>query len=99
MLFFDTAQQARASATIASVDTSNCYDRIAHAIASLVFQAFGLPELAIESMLGTIESMKFFLRTGFGDLNNLLAAGSALKSRVSFRATGPHQQGGRLSAS
>jgi hypothetical protein len=66
-LFFDIARQARASAAIASVDASNCYDRIAHAIASLVFQAFGVPELAIGSMLGTIESMKFFLRTGFGD--------------------------------
>jgi hypothetical protein len=98
-LFFDTAQQARALVAIASVDAFNCSDRIAHTIASLVFQAFGVPESAIESMLGTIESMKFFFRTGFGIINNLRAAGSALKSRVSFRAMGPHQQGGRLSAS
>ncbi len=47
-LFFNTTCQALASAAIASVDASNCYDRIAHAIASLVFQAFGVPELAIE---------------------------------------------------
>jgi hypothetical protein len=66
-LFFDTARQARALAAIASVDASICYDRIAHVIASLVFQAFGISELAIESMLGAIESMKFFLSTGFGD--------------------------------
>ncbi len=40
---------------------------ISHAIASLVFQAFGVPESAIESMLGTIESMKFFLGTSLVD--------------------------------
>jgi hypothetical protein len=51
---------------IASVDKSNCYDRIAHAMASLIFQAFGVSLTTVEMMLGTIENMKFFLRTGFG---------------------------------
>jgi hypothetical protein len=32
-LLFDIAHQARASAAIAFIDASNCYDRIAHAIA------------------------------------------------------------------
>jgi hypothetical protein len=59
-------RQARVPAAIALVDASNCYDRIAHAMASLVFQAFGVPESAIGSMLSAIENMKFFLRTGFG---------------------------------
>jgi hypothetical protein len=40
-LFYDIRRQARVPAAITSVDASNCYDRIAHAIASLVFQAFG----------------------------------------------------------
>ena len=40
-LFCDLARQARAPAAIASVDASNCYDRIAHAMASLVFQVSG----------------------------------------------------------
>ncbi len=66
-LFYDITRQARVPAAIASVDASNCYDRIAHAIASLIFQAFGIPTTAVESMLGCIENMKFFLRTGFGD--------------------------------
>jgi hypothetical protein len=38
-LFCDLARQARAPTAIASVDASNCYNRIAHAMASLVFQA------------------------------------------------------------
>ncbi len=78
-LFFGTVRQARALAAIASVDTSNCYNRIAHAIASLVFQAFGVPESAIESMLGTIEIMKFFLCTGFGDSKQFSSGGVSVK--------------------
>jgi hypothetical protein len=36
-LFYDVTRQTRVPAAIASVDASNCYDRIAHAVASLVF--------------------------------------------------------------
>ena len=79
-LFCDLARQARVPAAIASVDASNCYDRIAHAIASLVFQAFGVPHTAAESMLGTIENMKFFLRTGFGDSTSFAGGGISIKT-------------------
>jgi hypothetical protein len=48
------------------VDADNCYDITAHAIASLVFLAFGVPLSASKLMLTTIQNMKFFLRTGFG---------------------------------
>jgi hypothetical protein len=54
-LFFDIARQARVLAAIALMDASNCYDRIAYAMASLIFQAFGVPTTAIKSMLGAIE--------------------------------------------
>jgi hypothetical protein len=60
-LFYDVTHQARVPVAITSVDASNCYDRIAHAMASLVFQAFGVPASAINSMLSAIENMKFFL--------------------------------------
>jgi hypothetical protein len=69
-LFCNLARQARAPAAIASVDASNYYDRIVHAMASLVFQAFGVPITAVESMLGTIENMNFFLWTGFEDITS-----------------------------
>ncbi len=59
-LFYDITRQAWVPAAIASVDASNCYDRIAHAIASLVFQAFGVPATAIKTMLSTIENMNCF---------------------------------------
>jgi len=39
-------------------------------MALMVFQFFGVPTPAIESMLTTIQNMKFFLRTGYGDSAN-----------------------------
>jgi hypothetical protein len=36
-------------------------------MASMIFQAVGVPTPAIESMLFTIQNMKFYLRTGYGD--------------------------------
>jgi hypothetical protein len=67
VLFFDIVCQTRQSAGISSVDANNCYDRIAHPIASMVFQLLGVLQEAATSMLSTIQDMRFFLRTGFGD--------------------------------
>ena len=70
MLYHDIVRQTRLTAGLASVDTDNCYDSIAHAIASLVFQAYGVPEEAVQSMLSTIEEMKYYLRTEYRDSKN-----------------------------
>jgi hypothetical protein len=67
VLFFDIVGQTKLPAGISMVDADNCYDRIAHPIALLMFQALGVPQEAAVSMLFTIQDMKFFLRTGFGD--------------------------------
>jgi hypothetical protein len=80
-LFFDIARQARVPAATALVDASNCYDRIVHAMASLIFQAFGVPMTAIKSMLGAIENMKFFLCTGFGDSAMFSGSGISIKTQ------------------
>jgi hypothetical protein len=80
-LFYDITRQARVPSAITLGDASNCYDRIAHAIASLVFQAFGVPTTAIETMLSTIENMKFFLRTRFGDLTMFAGGGIGVKTQ------------------
>jgi hypothetical protein len=87
-LFCDLARQARVPAAIASVDASNCYDRIAHAMASLIFQAFGVPLTAAETMLGTIENMKFFLRMGFGDSTSFAGGGISIKTQGMCQGNG-----------
>lgn len=76
-LLYDIGRQLRVPFALSSVDAANCYDSIAHAIASLIFQAFGVPEEAVQSMLETIQDMKFFLRTAFGDSKEF--AGSSLE--------------------
>ena len=70
ILFYDIVRQFRLSAAISSVDATSCYDSIAHAIASLVFQSFGVPLSAVSTMLTAIQNMKYFLRTAFGDSKN-----------------------------
>ena len=80
VLFFDLVRQARIPAGMSSVDAANCYDRIAHAIASLVFQSFGVSMESAASMLKAIEEMKFFLRTAYGDSKDF--AGSTVEVRT-----------------
>ena len=66
-LFYDVVRQTRSAAGISSVDADNCYDRVSHAIASLVFRSFGVSKEATGAMLKMIQEMIIFLRTAFGD--------------------------------
>ena len=47
VLFYDIVRQLQVYAGISSVDAANCYDSIAHTIACIFFQSFGVPEEAI----------------------------------------------------
>jgi hypothetical protein len=80
VIFYDIVCQTRQPAGIMAVDADNCYDRIAHPIASLVFQSMGIPTLATTSMLSTIQDMKFYLRTGFGDSKEFARSMGGIKS-------------------
>ncbi len=66
-LFYNIVWQTGASAAIAFVDASNCYDQTAHAMASLIFQSFGVKSTAVSAMLKTKQKIRFFLRTAYGD--------------------------------
>jgi hypothetical protein len=70
VLFYDIVLQLRRPAGLVSVDADNCYNCIAHPMASMVFQSFGVPTPAIELMRTTIQNMQFFLRTGYRDSAN-----------------------------
>ena len=59
--FCDIVRQFRLSAAISSVDAANCYDSTAHAIASLIFRAMGVPLEGATAMLEAIQDMKYFL--------------------------------------
>jgi hypothetical protein len=81
VLTYVIIRQMQRPAVIASVDPNNCYDRITHTIASMVFQAFGVPLTAVEAMLNTIQEMKFFLCTGFGDSTNFVSSKFEIKTQ------------------
>ena len=80
VLFYDISRQSKRPAGVASVDADNCFDRISHAMASLCFQAFGVNVNTVSTMLGTIEEMKFFLRTAYGDSTSF--AGSTIHMKT-----------------
>jgi hypothetical protein len=75
-LFCDIAHQKKCSAAITGVDLVQCYDRIAHSIASLGSQHWGVPVNAITCLLTTIQLMVFFLRTAHRDSNSFNSAAS-----------------------
>jgi hypothetical protein len=55
------------NASIIGKDFLDCYDRIAHNVAAVSLRAFGVPQPAINIVLETMETMRFFLCTGFGE--------------------------------
>ncbi len=48
-------------------DFSDSYDRAAHPMAAISLRCFGISQPAINLLLETMETMRFFLRTGFGE--------------------------------
>ena len=78
---------------MSSVGTANCYDSVAHTIASLVFQSFGVPKEAVVSMLETIEEMKYFLRTAYGDSKTFRGSKIEVKFKVCVKVMERCQQG------
>jgi hypothetical protein len=80
VLFYDIVWQSRRSARICSVNADNCFDCVAHAVASLIFQAFGVSKGTCGAMLKTIQEMQFFLRTAFED--SKMAAGMQIEIKT-----------------
>ncbi len=68
-------------------------------IASLVFQATGVPPTAAQSMLQAIEEIKFFLQTAFGNSTCLMEGGIQFKINSCANAMIHHQQPGEWSES
>ena len=56
------------------MDAANCYDRVAHAISSLIFQTFGTKLESSRASHKAIQEMKFFLHAAFGDYKKAVGA-------------------------
>lgn len=92
-LFYDISRQLKAPAALASVDAANCYDRVAHAVASLVFRAMGAQLPMTLSMLTAIQQMQFYLRTAFGDSDNAIGSRIHLKTQGFMQGNGASPAG------
>ena len=67
VLAYDLACQWKRPLLVASVDASQCYDRIAHSMAALTLRAYKVHASSVMGMLNPIHCMEFYLRTGYGE--------------------------------
>jgi hypothetical protein len=89
-LFCDIARQKKCSVAIMGADLVQCYDRIAHSIASLGSKHWGVPVNAITCLLTTIRLMVFFLCTAHRDSTVSYLAATDIAAWVSGN-THPYQ--------
>jgi hypothetical protein len=78
IIIFVIARQLRRPMGLGLVDADNCYNRIAHPMASMVLQAFGVPTGPIRSMLTMLQEMRFFLWTGYGNSTGYVGGSKGL---------------------
>jgi hypothetical protein len=65
-LFCDIAWALHKTVAIESVDLANCYDAIAHPIASIALQSFKVCKVMVGMMLYVLKTMTWYLKTAFG---------------------------------
>ena len=87
VLLYDVARQLRRPMLVASVDASQCYDRIAHATAALTLRAYKVKQSSVVTMLHPIQNMEYYLRTGFGESSTFFG-GSDDKKQGSCQGNG-----------
>jgi hypothetical protein len=88
VLFYDIVRQTRLPARIGAMDMENCYDRIAHPIALMVFQSLGVHKEACKSTFSSVQDMKFFLRMGFGDSKKFASTRGSIKTQGMCQGNG-----------
>jgi hypothetical protein len=69
-LFFDQSNILHSMSAVSSNDAANCYDAVNHAAGSFALQAMQVPIQIIKCYLLCIQTMRFFLKTGFGLATN-----------------------------
>ncbi len=65
-LFCDIAWALHKTAAIEIVDLANCYDVVAHRIASIALQSFKVCKVMIAMILYVLKTMTWYLKTAFG---------------------------------
>jgi hypothetical protein len=76
-LFCDIAWALRKTTAIESVVLANCYDAVAHPIASIALQSFKVCKVMVAMMLCVLKTMTWYLKTAFGQ-SKILFGGMVL---------------------
>ena len=79
-LFFDLANILHTTCAVSSTDAENCYDAVNHAAVSFALQAMNVLITLIKYYLLCVQTMQFFLKTGFGMAKR--ATGDPLRIRT-----------------
>ena len=66
VLVYDITRQLRRPLLVVSKKTAQCYSRITHTVASLTLRAYKVRQSSVSSILPPIQTMEYYLRTGFG---------------------------------
>jgi hypothetical protein len=82
-LFCNIAQALHKTTTIESVDLANCYNAVAHPIASIALQNFKVCKVMVAMMLYVIKTMTWYLKTAFGQSKTSFG-GTALDPSMSL---------------
>ena len=75
-LFYDQANILHEDCSSSSTDAEYCYDAVNHAACSIAMQAVGVPINMVRCYLTSVQTMQYFLQTGFG-LSDLSYGGTA----------------------
>jgi hypothetical protein len=67
VLTYDVSRLRHSPAAMCSNDAKSCYDRVVHSIAKASMMRLGTPSVAIDLMFETIQRLKHFIRTAYGD--------------------------------
>ena len=66
-LTFDLMRIKKKPGAVGSTDALSCYNRVVHSVASLSMRRQGIPPAPIICMFTTIQKLKHYIRTIFGD--------------------------------
>ncbi len=92
-LFCDIVRALHCTAVIESVDCANCYDAVAHPIASIALESFKVQQMMVAMILSVLQMMKWYLKSAFGQSPTFFGGGASDNPLMGFgqgnRASSP----------
>ncbi len=97
-LLADVSCQCHCPLVVACEDFAHCYNQFAHCSASLACQCLGVTPEIMSTIFFSIQFMKFYLHTAYGDCATFYRGSPNTLSKVPVKAMGQAQLSGLHSA-